>query len=51
MLAHQVLRALLLLHKDKELFEFTVKRVYNEFTRESRSGGGGFQVQDRLRVA
>jgi hypothetical protein len=25
--------------------------MYNEFAKESRSGGGGFQVQDRVRVA
>jgi len=37
--------------KDSSLFEFTIKRMYNEFTKESRSGGGGFQVQDRLRVS
>lgn len=25
--------------------------MYNDFTKESKSGGGGFQVQDRVRVA
>lgn len=37
--------------KDSSLFEFTVKRFYNDFTLESKTGGGGFQVQDRIRVA
>jgi nucleolar complex protein 2 len=25
--------------------------MYMEFTKESKSGGGGFQVQDKIRVA
>ena len=25
--------------------------MYNEFTKESKQGGGGFQVQDRLRIS
>jgi hypothetical protein len=25
--------------------------MYNDFTKESRVGGGGFQVQDRIRIA
>jgi len=37
--------------KDTQLFEFAVKRMYNDFTKESRVGGGGFQVQDRIRIA
>jgi hypothetical protein len=51
-LAFQVVRTLLLFFtqakgdskKDTTLFEFTVKKLYNEFTKESKSGGGGFQV-------
>lgn len=59
-LAFQIVRSLLLYFsqsgsapekRDNSLFEFTVKRMYNEFTKESRQGGGGFQVQDRVRVA
>jgi hypothetical protein len=58
MLSLQIVRALLMWFmqqpgdkKDSTLFEFTIKRFYNDFTLESRSGGGGFQVQDRIRVA
>ncbi len=25
--------------------------MYNDFTKESKVGGGGFQVQDRVRIA
>jgi len=25
--------------------------MYNEFTKESKTGGGGYQVQDKVRVA
>jgi len=28
-----------------------LKRLYNEFTAESKSGGGGFGVYDRLRIS
>ena len=27
-----------------------MKKIYNEFARESKIGGGGYQVQDRLRI-
>lgn len=62
-LAFQALRSVLVLYtpnnlaadktqkKDTTLFEFAVKRMYNDFTKESKSGGGGFQVQDRVRVS
>jgi nucleolar complex protein 2 len=57
-LAFQAIRALLLWFmqqqgekKDASLFEFTVKKIYNDFTLESKTGGGGFQVQDRIRVS
>jgi len=54
-LSFQTLRALIVLYtptnpndksvkKDSSLFEFAIKRMYNEFTKESRQGGGGFQV-------
>lgn len=33
------------------IFEMAVKKMYLEFTRESKSGGGGHQVQDSLRIA
>ena len=39
------------LKKDTSFFEFAVKRMYNDFTKESKVGGGGFQVQDRIRIA
>jgi len=58
-LAFQALRSLLMFYTqsttDKKetgaLFELAVKRMYMEFTKESKTGGGGFQVQDRIRVA
>lgn len=38
-------------NKEISLFEFAVKKLYNEFTKESKVGGGGFAVQDGLRIA
>lgn len=32
-------------------FELSVKKMYWEFTKESRTGGGGLSVQDGLRLA
>ncbi len=54
-LAFQALRSVVVLYtptnpndknqkKDTSLFEFAVKRMYNDFTKESKVGGGGFQV-------
>ena len=37
--------------QDSELFETSLKKMYNEFTKESKLGGGGFQVLDGLRVS
>lgn len=36
---------------DNSFFENSVKRMYVEFTKESKSGGGGHQVQNTLRTA
>jgi len=32
------------------LFENTLKKMYNEFARVSKFGGGGYQVQDKLTI-
>lgn len=29
----------------------TLKRMYNEFTAQSKVGGGGFGILDRLRIS
>eukprot|EP00347_Sterkiella_histriomuscorum_P015725 403355916 len=53
-LAYQTLRALIVWNNPKQdasLFEFAAKKLYNEFTKESKFGGGGFQVQDKIRIA
>ena len=34
-----------------EFFEMTVKKMYVEFAKESKSGGGGHSVQNTLRTA
>jgi len=37
--------------KDRtSLFEMAIKKMYNEFTKESKFGGGGLNVQDNLRI-
>jgi hypothetical protein len=36
---------------DETFFEKSVKKMYLEFTKESKIGGGGHQVQTSLRVA
>ena len=46
-MAYQTLRALIAWNNpktDSSLFEFSAKKLYNEFTKESKNGGGGFQV-------
>jgi hypothetical protein len=49
-LAFSTLRSLIFASNDKALFEAVMKKIYNEFARESKIGGGGYQVQDRLRI-
>lgn len=44
LLAFNTLRSLLLWAQDISLFENSLKRMYNEFTRESKTGGGGLHV-------
>ena len=51
MLAYKALRSLIHWHSDNALFESVMKKFYNEFTRESKIGGGGLSVQNRLRVS
>jgi nucleolar complex protein 2 len=48
--AFATLRQLVHASNDKALFETVMKKLYNEFTRESKIGGGGYLVQDRLRI-
>ncbi len=50
-LAFNTLRSLIIWSQQKPLFDSVMKKMYNEFARESKIGGGGFQVQDRLRIA
>lgn len=49
-LSFNTVRALAIWSQDTELFEASLKRMYNEFAKESKSGGGGLQVQDSLRI-
>ena len=37
--------------QDEVLFEATLKRMYNEFFRASKAGGGSYEVQNGLRTA
>jgi len=57
-LALQTLKYLLICDKkstegqtSSDLYDFTIKKLYNEFAKESKVGGGGFQVQNNLRMA
>lgn len=50
-LAFNTLRSLIIWSQQKPLFDSVMKKMYNEFARESKIGGGGFLVQDRLRIA
>lgn len=36
--------------ENKSLLETAMKKMYNEFARESKIGGGGMQVHERLRI-
>lgn len=42
LLAFNTLRSLIYWGQQKPLFETVMKKMYNEFTRESKIGGGGF---------
>ena len=37
--------------QDPALYEATLKRMYNEFYRSSKLGGGSYDIQDSLRTA
>ena len=50
MLAFNTLRSLTVWSQDDSLFEDSLKRMYNEFARECKVGGGGFAVQNSLRT-
>lgn len=49
-LAFNALKHLITWSKIPSLFETVMKKMYNEFTRESKIGGGGMAVQERLRI-
>lgn len=51
MLAITVLLSLNKYMDEKKFIELSIKKAYFEFTKEARSGGGGFNVQDGLRIA
>ena len=50
-LSFSLIRHLIAWSQDDVLFETTLKRMYNEFTAQSKVGGGGFGVLDRLRIS
>ena len=50
MLSFNTLRSLVVWAQDNELYENSLKKMYNEFTKESKLGGGGLAIQDSLRV-
>ena len=50
-MAFNSLRTLIHWAGDKTLFESVMKKFYNEFARESKVGGGGLLVQDRMRIS
>lgn len=50
-LAFNTLRSLIMWSQDPALYEATLKRMYNEFYRSSKLGGGSYDIQDSLRTA
>lgn len=50
MLGFNTLRSLVVWSQDNALFEASLKRMYNEFARECKAGGGGFAIQNTLRT-
>ena len=51
MLAFNTVRSLIMWAQDAALYEATLKRMYNEFYRASKAGGGSYQIQDNLRTS
>ena len=50
-LAFSALRSLIMWAQDATLYEATLKRMYNEFFRASKIGGGSYDIQDGLRTS
>jgi len=50
-LGFNTLRQVVRWSKDTTLFETVMKKMYNEFARECKIGGGGLQVQEKLRIS
>ena len=50
-LAFNALRSLIMWSQDATLYEATLKRMYNEFYRASKQGGGSYNIQDGLRTS
>lgn len=50
LLAFNALKHLVVWFDSPALFETVMKKMYNEFARESKIGGGGLLVQERLRI-
>lgn len=51
MLSFNALKHLVSWYESPTLFETVMKKMYNEFARESKIGGGGLLVQERLRIS
>jgi hypothetical protein len=49
-LGFNALKYLVSWSKNSTLFETVMKKMYNEFAKECKIGGGGMQVQERLRI-
>lgn len=50
-LTFNTLRSLIMWSNDPALYETTLKRMYNEFFRASKVGGGSYDIQDGLRTS
>lgn len=50
-LGFNTLRSLVMWAQDAALYESTLKRMYNEFFRASKVGGGSYDIQDGLRTS
>ena len=50
-LAFSTLRSLIMWAQDGPMYEATLKRMYNEFYRASKLGGGSYNIHNNLRTS
>lgn len=50
-MSFNTLRSLIMWGQDATLYETTLKKMYNEFFRASKVGGGSYDIQNQLRTS